>query len=78
MLLYADNTSAISWVSKFCLKSMAGQALGCLFCLLLVDSPLIINAKWIAGLKNTIADMISWLKKSLLTKMALLALIMLV
>ena len=66
ILLWADNQSAVSWITKMCLKSMAGRALGRLFCFLLIDSPLGVNAKWIAGLENTIADVISRLKESTL------------
>jgi hypothetical protein len=68
MLLFADNTSAVSWITKFCLKSMAGRALGRLFCFLLIESPLGINAKWIAGVANEIADVISRLKEDCLDK----------
>jgi hypothetical protein len=40
---------------------------------LLVDSPLGINAKWIAGIDNTIADVISRLKEEFVwTPMAIL------
>lgn len=63
LLAFADNQSAVRWITKFCLTSLAGRALGRLFCGLLVDSPLGINAKWLAGVDNTIADAISRLKK---------------
>jgi hypothetical protein len=68
ILLWADNTSAVIWVNKFCLKSMVGCPSS-----LLVDSPLGINAKWIAGIDNTIADVISRLKEEFVwTPMAIL------
>jgi hypothetical protein len=63
ILLKADNRSAIRWIMIFCMSSLAGRALGRLFCFLLIGSPLGINAKWIAGLDNEIADVISRLKK---------------
>lgn len=63
ILALADNQSAVRWISRFCLTSMAGRALGRLFCGLLVGSELGINAKWLAGIDNTIADAISRLKK---------------
>jgi hypothetical protein len=66
MLLKADNRSAIQWIMIFCMSSMAGRALGRIFCFLLIESPLGINAKWIAGVDNDIADVISRLKKEFL------------
>jgi hypothetical protein len=66
MLLCADNMSAVSWIMKFCLKSLIGRALGRLFCFLLIESSLGINAKWIAGVDNDIADVISRLKEQFL------------
>jgi hypothetical protein len=66
MLLKADNKSAIRWIMIFCMSSMAGRALGRIFCFLLIESPLGINAKWIAGIDNDIADVISRLKKEFL------------
>jgi hypothetical protein len=45
---------------------MAGHAVGRLLCSLLIDSPLGINAKGIAGIKNAIADVISRLKEEML------------
>jgi hypothetical protein len=63
ILLFADNTSAVSWMTKFCLTSLVGRAIGRMLCFLLIDSPLGINAKWVAGLENTIADVISRLKE---------------
>jgi hypothetical protein len=66
MLLRADNQSAISWITRFCLTSLIGRALGRLLCFLLIESPLGINAKWLAGIDNEIADVISRLKEQYL------------
>ena len=62
LLNEADNTSSIRWCNHSCKSSLAGRALGRFFCMLLVDSPLGINSKWISTEENEIADAISRLK----------------
>eukprot|EP00984_Skeletonema_dohrnii_P011801 scaffold4734_cov123-Skeletonema_dohrnii-CCMP3373.AAC.2 len=61
LLNWADNKSAVKWI-RICIESIAGRRLAVIFCFLIMDSPLGINAKWIAGDENEIADAISRLK----------------
>jgi hypothetical protein len=63
LLAWCDNTSAISWIMHAAVGSTIGRALGHLFCALLINSPLGINAKWLSTLENEVADKISRLKK---------------
>ena len=63
LLNWADNTSAVRWNNHSCKKSLVGKALGSLFCTMLIDSPLGVNAKWISTSVNVIADNISRVKK---------------
>ena len=62
LLNLADSMSAIRWATHHCKDSLAGRALGRMFCMLLVDSPLGINAEHIKGEDNVIADEISRLR----------------
>jgi hypothetical protein len=62
LLNLCDNKSAIRWTIRFCKESLAGRALGRLFCMLLVNSNLGINSEWISTHENEIADAISRLK----------------
>lgn len=62
LLNLCDNKSAIRWTIRFCKDSLPGRALGRLFCMLLVNSNLGINSKWISTHENDIADAISRLK----------------
>lgn len=64
LLNFADNTSSVRWTNHCCKKSLPGRALGRLLCNLLVNSPLGVNAKWIRGVENEIADEISRIKSS--------------
>lgn len=64
LLNLADNTSAIRWTNHACKDSLAGRALGRLFCMLLVNSDLGINAEWLSTTENVIADEISRLKNA--------------
>ena len=59
-----DSTSAIRWATICCKESLAGRALGRLFCMLLVNSPLGINSKYINTKENFIADTISRLEET--------------
>ena len=63
LLNFADNTSSVRWTNHACKSSLAGRALGRLFCSLLMDSPLGINCTWISTHENVIADDISRVKK---------------
>ena len=62
LLNLCDNKSAIRWANRFCRESLAGRALGRLFCMLLVNSNLGINSTWISTHENEIADAISRIK----------------
>ena len=57
-----DSTNAASWANQHCKSSLAGRALGRLFCLLLVNSPVGVNSSHIKGEENVVADFISRLK----------------
>ena len=59
LLNFADNMSSVRWTNHHCKGSLKARALGLLFCCLLVNSFLGINAKWLAGDENGIADVIS-------------------
>ena len=61
LLSLVDNTSAIRWTNA-CKDSLAGRALGCFFCALLVNCEMGINAQWISTIENDIADGISRVK----------------
>jgi hypothetical protein len=65
LLNVTDNTSALSWTLHACRQSNIGQQLAQFFCLLLTNSPLGVNSKWISTHENTIPDEISRLKATL-------------
>jgi hypothetical protein len=62
LLNFADNTSSVRWTNHHCKGSLKARALGRLFCGLLANSFLGINAKWLSGESNDIADAISCIK----------------
>jgi hypothetical protein len=62
LLAWCDNTSAVRWITHAAIGSAIGRALGRLFCALLINSPLGINARWLSTTDNEIADEISRLK----------------
>ena len=62
LLNFADNTSSVRWTNHHCKGSLKARALGRLFCGLLANSFLGINAKWLSGESNDIADAISRIK----------------
>lgn len=66
LLNHADNKSAVKWV-RLCTESIIGRRLAILFCFLIMDEPLGINAKWLAGDENVIADAISRIKSNMST-----------
>lgn len=59
LLNWCDNKSAISWTNHHCKESPAGRALGRMFCMLLINSDVGINAKYISSEDNVVADTIS-------------------
>ncbi len=63
LLNVTDNASAQSWTTGACKKSKVGCMLACFFCLLIINSSLGINSKWISTDKIKIADDISRIKK---------------
>ena len=63
-LLYADNTTAESWVIKGCKSSLEGRALGRLQCALHINNPVGINVTHVSSTENEIADRISRFKNS--------------
>ena len=63
VLLYADNTTAESWVIKACKKSFIGRALGRLQCALMINNNVGINVAHITTKDNVIADRISRIKR---------------
>ena len=65
LLNFCDNTSACSWVNKFCKHSMIGRRLGRMFVGLLMSTKLAVQAEWISTTENEIADEISRLKRNL-------------
>jgi hypothetical protein len=62
VLCVTDNISAKNWTIHTSKKSIIGQALARIFCSLLINSRVGVNAKWISMLKNKIADDISRFK----------------
>jgi hypothetical protein len=52
------------WTRHTCKRSRVGRLLARFFCLLLINSPLGINAQWISTVDNVIADNISRVKKA--------------
>ena len=64
ILNWCDNTSAVSWVNTRCKDSLAGRALGRLFCGLLMGSTIGLCTDWISTTQNVIADDISRVKQS--------------
>ena len=64
LLDMADNTACIRWTNHACKDSLAGRALGRFLCMLLVNTNLGINAKWLSTDENLIADTISRLQDS--------------
>ena len=63
LLNWCDNTSAIKWCNHACKSSLAGRALGRLFCALLIESKVGINAEYIPTKSNVVSDGISRIKK---------------
>ena len=63
LLDMSDNISATRWTNHACKESLGGRALGRLLCMLLVNSRLGINAKWLSTTENEIANKISRLKR---------------
>ena len=59
LLNFADNMSSVRWTNHYCKGSMKARALGLLFCCLLANCFLGINAQWTPGDENEIADEIS-------------------
>ena len=68
LLNMTDNTSSESWVRKACTSSLAGKALARVFCNLLLNNCLGINAEYLEVTKNDIADTISRIHKEHGTK----------
>jgi hypothetical protein len=66
VLCITDNISAKNWTLHTSKKSIIGLALARIFCGLLINSRVGVNAKWISMLKNKIADDISRLKVTIL------------
>jgi len=64
LLAVTFNRSAAYWVKKFCLRSLAGRALGRLFCGLMMNSPLGINARWLAEGETDLSPILSELRAS--------------
>ena len=63
VLLWADNTTAESWMTKGCKESAAGRALGLLQCAMMLNNPVGTNTGHIDTKSNVIADRISRFKK---------------
>ena len=63
LLNVTNNASALSWRTGACKKSKVGLVLACFFCLLMINSPLGINSKWISTNDKKILDDISLIKK---------------
>ena len=63
LLNWAENTSAVRWTNHAFKKSLVGKVLGRIFCTMLIDSPLGINAKWLSTSVNVIANNILRVKK---------------
>ena len=64
ILNWCDNTSAVSWINTRCKDSLAGRALGRLFCGLLMGSTIGLCTDWISTTQNVIADDVSRVKRS--------------
>jgi hypothetical protein len=64
VMLFADNTTAESWVTKACKHTMEGRALGRLQCALMINNPVGINVGHVTSKDNEIADRISRFKNS--------------
>jgi hypothetical protein len=63
LLNLTDNASALSWTNHTCRNSKLGRLLAQFFCLLLINTPLGINSKWISTNDNKITDNISCAQK---------------
>jgi hypothetical protein len=63
LLNVTDNASAQIRTTGACKKSKVGRMLAHFFCLLMINSPLGINSKWISTDENKITDDISCIKK---------------
>lgn len=63
VLLYADNTTAESWLRKSCKNSFIGRALGRLQCALMINNPVGINVDHVTTKDNVVADRISRIKQ---------------
>ena len=59
-----DNKTSEAWTHKACTSSSAGKALGRVFCNLLLNNRLGINAQYLEGARNIIADRISRIHKN--------------
>ncbi len=63
LLNVTNNALALSWMTGACHNSKVGRLLACFFCLLMINSLLGINSKWISTYDNKITDDISCIKK---------------
>ena len=61
--LFLDNTASESWIIKACKGSLAGRALSCLQCAMMINNPVGIQAEHVTTIANKIADKISRIKK---------------
>ncbi len=68
LLNVTDNALALSWTTGSCKKSKVGCLLARFFCLLMINSPVGINSKWINTDDNKIADGISCIKRESATE----------
>ena len=70
LLNWTDNTTAKSWIRKAATRTQKGKALQRILCGLMINNPIGIEAKHIAGIKKNLADAISRVYTSSYSKLS--------
>ena len=70
LLNWTDNTTAKSWIRKAATRTQKGKALQRILCSLMINNPIGIEAKHIAGINNNLADAISRVYTSSYSKLS--------
>ena len=58
-LNWTDNQTSKAWIKKAATKTVKGKALQRILCCLMINNPVGLNADYIEGIKNILADRIS-------------------
>ena len=71
LLNWIDNMTSKSWITKAASRTKKGKSLQKLVCILMMNNPVGIETKYIAGKSNIVADAISRTYSSSYSKLSL-------